>query len=141
MLMLLPIACIPAGTYPLQALPETDGALDFLHAQGVATLDHDPSQGWDLQLDLTLRNDGQGRPRVDLVNAHVRVDEVSWAACRHPDTVDQEKLFLTLGPGEQVLTTLTCLDVPRPQSSLEVRFGATLAGGRGVVELRYGGVL
>ena len=83
---------------------------------------------------------GQGSPRVDLVNSHVRVNGVSWAPCRFPDDVNQDLFFLTLSPGEEVVRTLTCADIPQPSAGLELRFGATQAGGRGVIELSFAGV-
>ncbi len=137
---LLLTACIPAGTYALQALPDVEAPLDFLHTEGAASVDYDPTRGWDLTVAITIRNDGQGSPRVDLVNSHTRINGVAWAPCRHPAAARQDLLFLTLSPGESVTRTLICEDVPQPSAGLELRFGATNAGGRGVVELSFGGV-
>ena len=140
MLALLLSACIPAGTYPLQALPDTEVPVDFLYAQGTTSVIYDPTRGWDLQIAITIRNDGQGSPRIDLVNSHLRVNGVAWASCRHPEGTDQAIFFLTLSPGEEVIRTVICEDIPRPSAGLQFRFGATHASGRGVVELSFGGV-
>ena len=141
MLALLLSACLSAGTYPLQALPDAEAPMDFLSAQGSAEVVYDPTRGFDLHTTITLRNDGQGSPRVDLVNSHVRVNEVAWSPCRHPDSVAQDRLFVTLSPGEEVQLTLICEDIPRPSQGLQLRFGATNVGGRGVVELAFAGVV
>ncbi|MFT5684966.1 MAG: hypothetical protein ACI8RZ_005911 [Myxococcota bacterium] len=140
MLTLLLTACIPAGTYALQALPDAEAPADFLVASGEAAVLYEPTRGWDLSVAVTIRNDGQGSPRVDLVNSHIRVNGFAWAPCRYPADVNQDLFFLTLSPGESVTRTLICEDVPQPSTGLELRFGATNAGGRGVVELSFGGV-
>lgn len=140
MLTLLSIACIPAGTYPLQALSNPEASADFLSTDGTAEVVYDPTRGWDLLATITLRNDGQGSPRIDLVHSHVRVNGMAWASCSHPDDRDQERLFVTLSPGEEITQTLICEDIPQPGQGLELRFGATHAGGRGVVELGFAGV-
>jgi hypothetical protein len=140
MLALLLSACIPAGTYPLQALPDAGAPADFLHTTGSAAVVYEPTRGWDLQVTLTIQNDGQGSPRIDLANSFTRVNGVAWAPCRHPDDTADDHLILALSPGEVVTRTITCEDIPRPDSSLQLRFGATHAAGRGVVELSFGGV-
>ena len=132
-------ACVPAGRYPLESLAASNEDIPvLLDIQSEAFIDHQPSRGSDLMVDLRLRYSGQGRPRVDFSHTEVRVDGYAWEPCRFTDAVSDEALFQFLEAGAEIRQHLACRDIARPRERIEVRFLVSGAGGRGMVILTFG---
>jgi len=134
--------CGAAATYRLP--PATGSSLQQvgeLSIDAITDVHNIPSQGWDLQVQLTFDWRGQERSRVDLTRARVRVDSSAWRPCRPPADADRDHLLLLLEPGAHTTTTLTCIDIPKPATLLELSIPATGSGApRGTVDFSFDGV-
>ncbi len=130
-------ACLPAGTWTLPPLGQPEAPV-LMMVSGAAEIDHVPTRGLDLRVEVSVRNDGQTMPRVDLSRAEVRVDGVRWVTCEMDPQTDRQALITTLAAGATFQAALECRDVPQPRESVEVRFFVSDAGGRGVIVVPFG---
>ena len=104
-------------------------------------LKYEPHTGWDLHATIELLYAGQGRPRIDLSRAMVRVDEGTWENCDLPPDTDLETMIVVLQPTERVTRGLVCEEVPRPYRSIDVRIPASGTGGGSTLLFELDGVV
>jgi hypothetical protein len=112
---------LPSGDVTVDAVGE-------LTARGV--------HGTDLKVSLTIANQGQSSPRVDLSRTTLRADGFTWEPCRHPSGTDKEAMMRILRPAERITVELLCEDIPMPKQNLDLRFFASGAGGQGILDVR-----
>jgi hypothetical protein len=129
-----------AGLVPLQALPDSDTGTEKLDARAAVELQVQPSQGWDLVLDLHLHAREGVRPLVDLSRTMWRADGLRWTPCDLPADEDPDSLRLRLYEEEAIHLVLRCEQIQRPASRLELRVPVSGAGGRGYLEFMFNGV-
>lgn len=133
----------PAGLYPLDPLPVDDPGDENLSLSVRVALEHRPSEGWDLEMELkaTPRAPAGGESvLLDLSRLMVRADQERWVPCQVPSDQDPKDLVRWVPAGETFATSVTCVAIPRPEGRLEVRFPTAGAGGNGLVELSFEGV-
>ena len=129
-----------AGLYQLPVLPDSDLGTDKLDVRATVELQYQPTQGWDMVLDLHLHAHRGVRPLVDLSRTLVRSDELRWNGCSLPKAEDPDTLRLRLYEEEAIRLVLRCEQIQRPEHLLEVRVPVSGAGGRGYLELAFRGV-
>lgn len=129
-----------AGLYPLQALPDSDTGTEQLDVRAAVELQHQPSRGWDMVLDLHLHAHRGVRPLVDLSRTMWRADELRWTPCDLPADEGPDTLRLRLYEEEAIRLVLRCEQIQRPEGKLELRVPVSGAGGRGYLEFSFTGV-
>ena len=130
----------PAGTYPLKALPGSEVDLEKVAITPLVELEHTPTTGWDLSLQMQVRAELGVRPLVDLSRTMLRSDQVRWMSCTLPADMNVEDLRIRLYEEENIKMQLRCLDIQRPEERLELRIPISGTGSRAYVEMTFCGV-
>jgi hypothetical protein len=130
---------LPAGRYPLEGLAGAEVGRDRTVAAARATLEHDPTEGWDLILDLVVQTERE-TPLVDLSRVLLRSDGTAWTPCHLPGGDEPDTLRFRLEEGERLPLVLRCVGIRRPQERLEVRVPISGTGDKGYVDLVFSGV-
>jgi hypothetical protein len=130
----------PAGRYPLEALPGSDSGTGNALTSARVALEHDPTTGWALVLDLVVEAERGARPLVDLSRVLLRSDRTAWVPCHLPPEDDPALLRFRLEEEERLQLVLRCVEVRRPERRLDVRVPLSGAGGKGYVDLVFSGV-
>lgn len=114
------------------------GSLD-IDAQ--ARLDRNGTGTLDLAVDLSIRHMGTQAARLDLASAMLQVDGLPWERCQSPFEFNSDRLLINLAAEELTSLTLLCLEIPRPQQSLVLRFNASGTGSSSpVIDIPFSGM-
>ncbi len=141
LLMPLLAACAASpNRYALSSLPESETTNGQVELRATVELVEQPLQGWDLVLDLSLLSSGRSRPMVVLSRTLLRSDGLRWQPCHLPPGDDPDTLRLRLYEEDSLRMVLRCQQIQRPERRLEIRVPISGAGGKGYVDLVFGGL-
>ena len=139
--ILLLSACAPRAPIALRPLEPGDldwGSMDF-NAQ--AELQRNGTGSLDLAIDLSIQHFGTSAARMDLASAMIRSDQLNWERCQTHYELDSDRLLIVLAPDEVTSLSFTCLEVPRPQYSLVLRFaGSGMGNTSPYIDIPFGGM-
>ena len=122
------LGCSPRAPIQLQTLEPPDMAWGSLDIEAQARLDRNGTGTLDLEVDLRFQHSGKHPARLDLASALIQVDSLPWERCQSPFEFNSDRLLINLAAEELTSLTLICLEVPRPQQSLVLRFSGSGTG-------------
>ena len=121
------------------APPEMDWGI--MNIDTTAQVKRSGTGSLDLQVDLRIHHTGQHPARMDLASALIQVAGLPWERCRTSFEFNSNQLLIVLSPNATTSLSLECIEIPRPNQSLVLRFaGSGFGTSSPVIDIPFSGM-